>query len=126
HTWLRKSEGELQRLQADHIELIKKAAREIGLAPEMFADGPKLWDEHLGYDTNLALELSLPAEPPTFRVHRTDFLGHSLNSPFGASASVLTSTPSRIRFLACTGCDLITVGTVRTRSFGVHPGPNIL
>jgi dihydroorotate dehydrogenase len=125
HAWLHKSEEDLQRLQADHIEIIKKAAREKNLVPELFEVGPPLWDERLSYEANVEFALSEPTSLPRFRTHKTDFLGHTLNSPFGASASVLTSTIDRIRYLSRAGCDVITMSTVRSHPCAAHPGLNL-
>jgi dihydroorotate dehydrogenase (NAD+) catalytic subunit len=124
--WLGKSEHEL-RLRQDHVDKILLVARELGLEPELFAPAPPLWDFGLPYEANLASDIGMPPklEAP-FRKHRTSFLGHSLNSPFGASASVLTCTASRIRFLAHAGSDVTTAKTVRATKHRAHPSPNIL
>lgn len=125
--WLGKSEDELQRLHQDNIDQILTVAREVGLEPELFAPAPSLWDLGSSYETNLASDIGMPPKLETpFRKHQVSFLGHSLNSPFGASASVLTCSSSRVRFLAHAGADLISYKTVRTRQHGAHPSPNIL
>ena len=126
-TWLKKSEDELRRLHPSNIEEIINAAPNLGIEPLRFASGPPLWDVEQPYQENLRrglLEIA-PRLARPFRNHGVRFLGYTLDSPFGASASVLTSNAARVRFLAATGADVITYKTVRSRPYGGHPKPNI-
>ena len=124
--WLKKSEDELRRLHQDSIEDIISAAPNLGIEPLEHADGPALWDVEASYRDNLEAG---PQVPPRlsrpFHNHSVQFLGHTLNSPFGASASVLTSDAARIGFLLETGADVITYKTVRSSVYRGHPKPNI-
>jgi dihydroorotate dehydrogenase len=124
--WLKKSEENLHRLHQENIEQIVRAARELRIEPELFAPALPLWDFECSYDANLALDPGMPpvlAKP--FRDHRVSFLGRSLRSPFGASASVMTCNSARVRFLAHAGVDVIFYKTVRSVPHRAHPSPNI-
>src|SRR5204863_1437101 len=76
--------------------------------------------ENILLDPGLPPRLSVP-----FKNHSIPFLGHSLKSRFGASASVITSTSQRIRFLFESGVDVVTYKTVRSDFYKSHPPPNI-
>lgn len=125
-TWNSKSEDELHHLHQDSIEQIIRTARDLDIEVETFAPPPTLWNFRASYDENL---LQSPGLPPRqsrpFRQHKISFLGYRLNSRFGASASVITSTSARIKFLFGTGVDVVTYKTVRSDVFGSHPPPNI-
>lgn len=124
--WLRKTEDGLHRLHQGNIDQIIKAARDLGIEPELFAPAPQLWNPKASFDENLLFDPGMPVSlGAPLRNHSVPFLGYTVNSRFGASASVLTSTPQRIRFLANSGSDVITYKTVRSGIFRSHPPPNI-
>jgi dihydroorotate dehydrogenase len=126
-TWLGKTEDELHRLHYDNIELIVSTARDkLGIEPGMFSPPPLLWDFQKSYGENIGLDPGIPPRlSAPFRNHSIPFLGYSLNSRFGASASVITSTSQRIRFLFESHVDVVTYKTVRSDSYKSHPWPNI-
>jgi dihydroorotate dehydrogenase len=124
--WNSKSEDELHHLHQDSIDQIIRTARDLGIELETFAPPPSLWNFRASYEENLVLSPGLPPrQSKPFRQHKIPFLGHLLNSRFGASASVITSTSARIKFLLGTGIDVVTYKTVRSDIFGSHPPPNI-
>jgi dihydroorotate dehydrogenase (NAD+) catalytic subunit len=124
--WLRKTEDSLHRLHQGNIEQIIKAARDLGIEPELFAPAPQLWNTRASFEENLLLDPGMPVSlGAPLRNHSVPFLGYTVNSRFGASASVLTSTPQRIRFLANSGSDVLTYKTVRSDIFRSHLPPNI-
>jgi dihydroorotate dehydrogenase (NAD+) catalytic subunit len=125
--WLKKSEDDLQRLHPASIDKIRSVAvEELGLDIALLESPPALWDVEKSYEENISASLEIRHLPtPLLRNHRVPFLGYTLNSPFGCSASVLTATSPRIRFLARTGCDLITYKTVRSSSYRSHLTPNL-
>ena len=123
-SWLAKPES---RLHDDNIEKICQGARDLNMDLELYMSGPALWDRHRSYDDNLQFDPG-PAPPlgRPFKNHRYKFLGRELNSQFGPSASVLTSTSMRIKYLARTGCDVLVYKTVRPAECKPHLPPNIL
>lgn len=124
--WLKKSEDELHRLHSDNIDSIIKTARSLKIEPELFAPPPLLWDYKKTYKENLLFDPGMPPHfPMPVKNHSFPFLGYPINSRFGASASVITSTSERIRFLAYSGVDVITYKTVRSDSYASHPPPNL-
>jgi dihydroorotate dehydrogenase len=126
NAWLHKPEDELRRLQPDNLAKILSVSKELGIQPELLR-GPELWDDQKDFHSNLTFD---PGLPPTnsanVQAHNVTFLGISLTSPFGASASILTSNSLRVRFLAHAGCDVITFKTIRSKSCDPHPVQNIL
>ncbi|HYP01001.1 MAG TPA: hypothetical protein VER76_12480 [Pyrinomonadaceae bacterium] len=126
-TWLRKTEDGLHRVHQGNIEQIIKAARDLGIEPELFAQAPQLWNTKASFEENLQFDPGMPVSlGAPLRNHSIPFLGYTLNSRFGASASVITSTPQRVRFLAHAGGDVLTYKTVRSSNFRSHLPPNIL
>ena len=124
--WSKKNEDELHHLHADSLEALMKVAGEMKIPIEIFTTPPSLWDLRASYKENLLMDPGLPPRPATpFRNHRIPFLGYLLNSRFGASASVITSTSSRIRFLTSSEVDVVTFKTVRSDKLPSHPPQNI-
>jgi dihydroorotate dehydrogenase (NAD+) catalytic subunit len=123
NTWLKQG-GEL-RVHADQRDRILAAAAKLGVAPEIHATDVSLWDLRTSYAQNLTHAVPVPPLLPPERPYPTTFLGQQLNSPFGASASVVTCTSGRVRFLGHTCNDVITYKTVRSREYRGHNTPNI-
>lgn len=124
--WSKKTDEEMHHLQHDSIELLLKAAQKMDVEIETVMTSPSLWNMRAPYDENLRFDPGMPPRQPTpFRNHRVPFLGHLLNSPFGASASVITSTAARVRFLTASGVDVVTFKTVRSDRLDSHPPQNI-
>lgn len=124
---LARSDEELAGYWPRYREKALTAAREAGLEPVLYDGEVVLWDPRLSFERNLNLAIEAPPLPVRpFRDLGVTLLGFRLNSPFGSPASVLTANADRIRFLARTGCDLLTYKTVRSRVTHSHPTPNIL
>jgi dihydroorotate dehydrogenase (NAD+) catalytic subunit len=124
--WLGKSEEQLRGLHQDSVSQIVHGAKSLGIKLELFSQGPPLWDGSKSYEENIRFDPPPPNAPGELpRNHRVAFLGRQVSSPFGASASVLTSTSLRIRFLARAGADVITYKTVRSSKKNPHPYPNL-
>lgn len=123
--WLKMNDKELARLQQGSLQAIERLAADLGLDPTLYCQGASLWDISKPYEENLEAVVPLPAFPATtFPSLETSFLGYRLRSPFGAAASVVTSTSDRIGFLARTGVDILTYKTVRSRKANPYPFPN--
>ncbi|MFI5115445.1 MAG: hypothetical protein ACHP8B_01980 [Terriglobales bacterium] len=122
--WLAKPDS---RLHDDNIEKICNGARELNIELELYMSGPILWDRHRSYEENLQYDPGpAPRLGKPFKNHRYKFLGRELSSRIGASASVLTSTSMRVRYLAQTGADVLVYKTVRPVEYKPHLPPNIL
>jgi Dihydroorotate dehydrogenase len=124
-SWLKNPE-KLNRSHVDSVERLLEAAEAMGIEVEGFVQREPLWDASLDYGRNLEKE---PGPPPRlkteFKNHGVPAFGQLLNSPFGASASVVTSSSGRIRYLASTGADVLTYKTVRSRDYPPHMWPNL-
>ena len=125
--WNKKTEAELHNLSQDRIESIIDAARDSNIEVERFFPPPSLWNFRVSFEENLSMDPGpAPRQARPFKNHKIPFLGHVISSRFGASASVMTSTSPRIKFLFDTGCSVIVYRTVRSDDCGSHPPPNIL
>ncbi len=125
--WMALSDEELGKLWPKYRESILAAAREARIEEPLYDPRVALWNPRLSFRRNVNRVIEAPPLPIIpFRNFRRKLFGLELNSPFGSPASVITSTSDRVRFLARTGCDLITYKTVRSRSKHSHPTPNIL
>lgn len=124
--WSKKTEEEMHHLQDASIKILLEAARTMDVEIETVMTSPSMWVMRNSYEENLRMDPGMPPRQPVpFRNHRIQFLGFVLNSPFGASASVITSTASRVRYLTASGCDVITFKTVRSDQLDGHPPQNI-
>jgi dihydroorotate dehydrogenase len=125
-TWFARPDEQLRRLHSSSVEQILSGARSLGIEPELYSSGPALWDPAKSYEENLLLDPGVPPVPGRpLRNHRISFLGREIASPFGASASVLTSTSRRIQFFARGAVDVIIYKTVRSTKLKPHPYPNL-
>lgn len=128
-TWLKDltGDGVISGIEQDTLAKLLVAAAKLQLHPELYQAVAPLWDWRRSYRENIARPLD---PPPTTgqqpRNHRVPFLGRILASPFGISASVLTSTSMRVRYFAHTCCDVITGKTVRSAAYEGHEVPNVL
>lgn len=113
-------------VQTDHIKAIATLARSRGIEPLLYDDPPPLWDVSKSFEENQ--KLAVP-EPLGWRMPNekteTVFLGHAINSPIGASSTIVTSSASRIAFLASAGVDVVTYKTVRSGFYRAHSQPNL-
>jgi dihydroorotate dehydrogenase (NAD+) catalytic subunit len=124
--WLAKTDDELARVQNRFHDKIREVAEARGLRLPTASSIP-LWDPAQPYLVNLERPVPTPLdlpEPPS--VLRTMVAGYEVRSPFGSGASVITSNAKRIRYLARSGCDVITYKTVRSNYHQGHGSPNIL
>lgn len=127
--WLKlDNKGLAQSMQTANVQaLLDCSEKRLKIELALFRAAPLLWDPHRSYTENIATSMPPPPEsiPPTPSNLNTLFLGHNLRSPFGASSSVATATPSRIRYVAATGADVITMKTVRPIETPSHTWPNL-
>lgn len=126
--WLRLTDEEqLDGISQDSLGKLVAACEQLNLRPENYQQAPPIWDWHKSYSENVDNPI---APPPRLSLDplnpRARFLGKDLRSPFGVSASVLTSTPQRVHYFFHTGCDIVTLKTVRSRYYKGHPTPNVL
>lgn len=113
--------------RGDHLEKLLELARDQGIDADHYQRAPVLWDFAKSYKDNMRVIPPLSATSHLARLEKKfNFLGRQINSPFGASASVLTSTSDRISFLARTGCQVLVYKTVRSSEYPSHPLPNLL
>lgn len=124
--WLTMSDQQLRRLQPESIRKIEEVAIDLKIEPRLFGTEIRLWDPGRSYDDNVREDPQIPSlSVPWSPGHQVRFLGHVLRSAFGASASVLTANAARVRYLAATGCDVITYKTVRSTPYPSLGVPNI-
>lgn len=115
------------KIRPEHLDKLVELACDQGIHPDMYLSSPSLWDFKRSYRENLGLVPPLPITNSYWYQNKPIvFLGRRINSPFGASASVLTSSSERISFLARTGSDVITYKTVRSSEYPSHVLPNLL
>ncbi len=109
-----------------HVDALLDLALAENIRPESYARGPALWSPRDSFEANIAYSLDAPPVLLTaLRDHAVEFLGHRVQSPFGVATSVITATSDRIRYLAATGCDIITFKTVRSTRYRSQLPPNL-
>jgi dihydroorotate dehydrogenase len=124
--WLKQPPEFFVRLRPDNVAKIQQAALNLGVTTvQVPLVLPRLWHPTDSFQENINRILPPPPAASPRGVATSSFLGFPIHSPFGASASVLTSTASLIGWLAQTGADVITFKTVRSESNDGHGTPNI-
>lgn len=112
------------RLQNLSIDKILALAREYGIALEKPVR--PLWNAQLSFSANIANHVPEPPElDQPLKVHGVQLFGKAVCCPFGASASVVTSNASFVKYHARTGSGVITYKTVRNHHYDAHAWPNL-
>lgn len=113
-------------IQTEHMDAILSLARARGIEPMFYQDPPQLWDITKSYEENQKLRVPEPLSrrAPTDKIQSV-FLGRAINSPVGATSTILTSSDARVAFLASADIDVITYKTVRSGFYRAHKKPNI-